>query len=250
MEISNNNIFEGEIKNGIQWDGKGYDRNDKIIYELNNGTGSIEEIHSNIELTYFGEYLNGKRNGKGKELEEDKLIFEGEYSNGEKNGYGKLYNYRGEIIFEGEYLDGKKWKGKRTRGYFHRYIYIQFEGEYLNGKQWNGKGYDEDGNIIYELNNGNGTIKEYSLTDKIKFEGEFLNGEKNGKAKEYNYEGNIIFEGEYSNGERSYGKEYDFFGNLIFEGHFLNRKRNGKGKEYFKNKLIYDGEYLNGERKL
>ena len=27
-------------------------------------------------------------------------------------------------------------------------------------KKWNGKGYDENGNIIYELNNRNGKIKE------------------------------------------------------------------------------------------
>ena len=29
-------------------------------------------------------------------------------------------------------------------------------------KKWNGKGYDENLNIIYELINGNGKIKEYS----------------------------------------------------------------------------------------
>ena len=38
-----------------------------------------------------------------------------------------------------------------------------FEGEYLNGKKWNGKGYDKKGNIIYQLNNGNGNIKLYDM---------------------------------------------------------------------------------------
>ena len=33
---------------------------------------------------------------------------------------------------------------------------LKFEGEYLFDKKWNGKGYDKNGNIIYELNNGNG----------------------------------------------------------------------------------------------
>ena len=28
---------------------------------------------------------------------------------------------------------------------------LKFEGECLNNKKWNGKGYDEEGNIIYEL---------------------------------------------------------------------------------------------------
>ena len=30
----------------------------------------------------------------------------------------------------------------------------------MNNEKWNGKGYDEDGNIIYELINGNGKIKK------------------------------------------------------------------------------------------
>jgi len=37
-----------------------------------------------------------------------KLEFEGEYLNGEKNGNGKEYNYNGKLVFEGEYINGKK----------------------------------------------------------------------------------------------------------------------------------------------
>jgi len=47
-------------------------------------------------MIFEGEYLNGKRNGKGKEYYlDDKLIFE-EY----------------KLKFEGEFLNGKKWNGK------------------------------------------------------------------------------------------------------------------------------------------
>ena len=35
-------------------------------------------------------------------------IYEGEYLNGEKNGKGKEYYDNGQIKFEGEYLNGKK----------------------------------------------------------------------------------------------------------------------------------------------
>ena len=72
-----------------------------------------------------------------------------------KNGKGKEYNNKNELIFEGEYFSGYKIKGKA-------YIKgkVEFEGEYLFNKKWNGKGYDENGNIIYELNNRNGKIKE------------------------------------------------------------------------------------------
>jgi len=35
-------------------------------------------------------------------------MFEGEYLNGEKNGKGKQYDYFGNLMFEGEYLNEKK----------------------------------------------------------------------------------------------------------------------------------------------
>ena len=80
--------------------------------------------------------MNGKRNGKGKEYNSyGNLVFEGEYLYGERNGKGKEYFYGGKM---------------------------KFEGEYLNGKKWNGKGYNGNTNIIYELINGNGKIKEYN----------------------------------------------------------------------------------------
>ena len=62
--------------------------------------------------------------------------------------------------------------------------------------------YDEKRNIIYELINGNGKIKEYYYDDKLEFEGEYLNCLKNGNIKEYDYYNNLIFEGEYLNGKR------------------------------------------------
>ena len=51
------------------------------------------------------------------------------------------------------------------------------------------KGYDENGNIIYELKNGKGTIRKYYNSGKLEFEGEYLNGRINGKGKEYNTDG-------------------------------------------------------------
>ena len=39
---------------------------------------------------------------------DDELIFEGEYLNGKRNGKGKEYNFYGKLIFEGEYLNGER----------------------------------------------------------------------------------------------------------------------------------------------
>ena len=89
------------------------------------------------------------------------------------------------------------------------YIYgiLEYEGEYLLNKKWNGKGYDKKGNIIYELINGNGKVKEYDNYGDLIFIGEYLNGIRNGKGKEYK-NGKIEFDGEYENGRR---KESNYF---------------------------------------
>ena len=169
-----------------------YFSNSYIIYDAK--TKGKEYDSYNNKLLFEVEYLNGERNGQGKEYcEEDIMKFEGEYLKGIKNGKGKEYYLSGEILFEGEYR---------------------------NGKKWNGKGYNLNKNQIYEIKDGKGLIKEYDkeCEGALIFEGEYLNGERNGKGKEYNYLGDIIFEGEYLNGKRNgHGKEYESK-KLKFEG--------------------------------
>ena len=55
---------------------------------------------------FEGEYWNGK--GKEFDIRHVDLLFEGEYLNGLRNGKGKEYDYYGCIIFDGEYLNGEK----------------------------------------------------------------------------------------------------------------------------------------------
>ena len=84
----------------------------------------------------------------------------------------------GELRFEGEYLYNHKRKGKE---YVNKKL--EYDGEYLCDKKWNGKGYDENGNVAYELNKGFGKVKEYNHNGDLLFEGEHLNGEKMEKEK-------------------------------------------------------------------
>ena len=225
----------------------------------------------NINLANY-KIFSGKNivydNGKIKEYDsyDYELLFEGEYLNKKRNGKGKEYNSYGDLEFEGEYLNGKRnGKGKE----FYDSEILKFEGEYLDGKRWNGKGYDMDNNVVYELKNGNGFIKEYNPdTGDIIFEGEYSNGIRNGKGKEY-YRGELIYEGEYLNGERNgKGKEFYIDGKIKFEGEYLYGNKfkgkgydpktnilyelkNGKGfiKEYYYDHvLIYEGEYKDGKK--
>ena len=148
----------------------------------------------------------------------------------DKNGKGEQTYFHSHIVYEGDFLHGKK------NGKIKKYSYkfydkndkkLIFEGEYKNG-----------------LRDGKG--KEYYENGKLKFEGEFLNGNVlNGKG--YNIKGELDYEIINGNG---YIKEYDEKRNyLIYEGEYKNMKRNGKGKEYnYDGKIIFEGEYLDGKR--
>ena len=142
-----------------------------------------------IDIEYYkilsGRYIEieGRENKMIKEylLDTNHLIFEGEYKNGKRNGKGKEYSQYGKLIFEGEYLNGKRnGKGKE----YNQYGKLIFEGEYLNGKKIKGTGYNNNGNVIFVLNEGEG--KEYYNNGKLKFNGEYINGYR------WNGMGNII----------------------------------------------------------
>ena len=197
--------FDGEYYNDKRWTGKSYDKNGNIISEIKEGKGYYKEYYSE-NMIFECDYLNGVRNGKGKIYLNNKLVFEGEYVNGENNGKGKSYDLEGNLSFDGEYLYNRRHKGK----VYHKGK-LEFDGEYLFGKKWNGKGYDENGNVNYELINGKGTIKEYYDNGVLKFEGECLNGKRNGKGKEYNSKGELEFEGEYVNGVKIIKKNRNYY---------------------------------------
>ena len=52
-------------------------------------------------------------------------------------------------------------------------------------KKWNGKGYNKNGNIVYEIKKGKGYIIEYYDNDELKYEGIYLIGKRNRKGKLY-----------------------------------------------------------------
>ena len=63
-----------------------------------NGKGNGKEYDIDGRLIYDGEYLDGERNGKGKEYNNKRLIYEGEFFNGKRSGQGKEYYSIKEII--------------------------------------------------------------------------------------------------------------------------------------------------------
>ena len=77
LEYINGNVFyEGEYLYDKKWNGKSFNGCRNFIIELKNGTGKVKEYYHTGNLEFEREYLNGKRNGKGKEYWNDgKLMF-------------------------------------------------------------------------------------------------------------------------------------------------------------------------------
>ena len=261
--------FEGLYSIGKKWTGTGYDNLGIYSYEIKDGKGIVKEYLPNGQFIFCGQYINGERNGWGKEYFLDKLFFEGEYLNGKRHGKGKELSM-GHITFDGEFLFGKKHGiGKEYNEYND---ILLFEGYYINDrKNGPGKEYDYNGNLIFEgeylfgyKKIGREYIKGKLYYEGIyclnnKYHGKFYDGEGNvinklifgnGKLKDYNSDGFLIFEGEYKNGKKiGKVKEYYRDGVLFFEGDYLNGLKNGKGIEYFdKDRKYYEGSYLNEKK--
>ena len=236
------NLFEGEYLNGRKWNGKISD-NSKFFDKksrMEGGKAFTEEHQFNKNKIYIGNYLNAKKNGKGKEY-----LYSGIY-----------------FIFKGEYLNGKKWNGKIISSSGVKLCEIKegnrykvdsnniennhliFEGEYLEGKKC---GYGKEYRYYKEIKKLENNFHHNFITSTVyflKFEGEYLFDFKK-RGKEYFRNEKLEFEGEYVLNKKWEGKGYDENGNVIYQLH----NGNGKVKEYDNHGvLIFDGEYLNGKK--
>ena len=110
-------IFEGKYKNGKRYEGMEY-------WNYYDG-----DIYTHFEGVCK---QNGKTEGKIY-TDYGNVLFEGEFLNGKKDGIGKEYNHKGLLIFEGEYLDDYRWNGKEKE--YNDDGTIKCENKYLNGKR-------------------------------------------------------------------------------------------------------------------
>lgn len=124
-------------------------------------------------------------------------------------------------------------------------------GEYHNKKP-NGEGKlisPEGTSYIGQWKEGvpHGLGLEIYSQSKGKFQGEYIDGNKNGYGKIF-FEDGSIFEGELKN------NDLDGYGILIwpdqkrYEGQWKNNMMNGKGKMIWPNGMVYEGEYSDNQK--
>lgn len=64
-----------------------------VCYGEPNGKGTLHETINNVDYTYNGSFLNGKKHGNGTLTSEDSTyVYDGEFYENTKHGYGQLLN--------------------------------------------------------------------------------------------------------------------------------------------------------------
>ena len=170
------------------------------IFENGNLVSKAKIIKNidNQKVTYFGEVVDFKKNGKGEETCED-YKYTGEFLGDLKHGQGRLELLKDGNIYEGEFTRGEMTgKGKYIWQNGQRY-----EGDFVNGIK-HGKGiytwpdgFEYNGEYVNGIREGRGI---YKWKDGRVFEGMFKNGKPDGKGK-LTYKGVTIL-CEYKNGKQ------------------------------------------------
>ncbi|WP_139365140.1 MORN repeat-containing protein [Litchfieldia alkalitelluris] len=193
--------------------------------------GNVEYNLKTKKKVYEGEFLNGKRHGKGKEFL-DGFIYIGEFIEGKKHGEGtEVCKNTKTWIYKGQYSEDKRHgQGKeRSNGFLYQGYF----------KEGNRTGYGK----VYEIK-----------SKKLVFKGYYFEGVRQGKGE--HFINKSYFEGTFMSGQLTTGNEYVLDGNnedylLIYTGDFLEFQKHGKGIEYDINTghVIYIGIYEFNKRK-
>ena len=217
----------------------------KKFFIIKNETRSHRTSNSTSDSIYIGNYVNKKRNGKGKLILADQSYYEGDFKDGEfdGNGYYRTRNY----TYKGQFLAGKKSGKGKMECFSSKSIY---EGEFKNDKK-EGYGIEKfnDGSVykgFYSqgMKQGNGILSLKKEKNNSIFEGEFRNDKIWGKGK-YKWDNGKEYEGEWENNEISgYGILTEK--NLKHIGYFSHDKKEGYGASfYLEHKFVLLGKWVN-----
>ena len=217
----------------------------KQFFMLRNEVGSHRTSYSTSDSLYIGNYVNKKRNGRGKLILADQSYYEGNFKDGEFDGSGYLRtrNY----TYKGQFTAGKKNGKGKLESFDTKSIY---EGEFKNDKK-EGYGIEKfkDGSIYkgyysQDMKEGIGILTLRKERNSSIFEGEFKKDKIWGKGK-YIWDNDKQYEGEWENNEIS-GFGILTEKNVKHVGYFSHDKKEGYGASfYIDKKFALSGKWVN-----
>lgn len=107
---------------------------DNLAVEPKKNKLKTEKVIFDHGITYEGQTIDGKRNGKGKQIWPDGTVYEGEWSDDKAMGKGKLIHGDGDV-YEGEWNEDKA----NGKGVYINTSGARYEGEWKNDLR-HGKG--------------------------------------------------------------------------------------------------------------
>lgn len=140
-------VYKFQLYTGEFIEGKRSGSGQLKIFKQDGDTNLREIINSQPSYHYEGEFLLNKKEGMGKETNDDGEVYDGEFSNGKRNGKGNLTNkeltYQGEFEngqFNGEgscnWKDGRAYMGEWSEGFKHgRGEFLWPDGRIYKGSQ-------------------------------------------------------------------------------------------------------------------
>ena len=193
-------------------------------------------------VVYEGEYLAGKKHGKGKSTHPNGNVYEGGWRNDKRHGEG-TYTFDSGEMYEGQWLgDNIHGEGKYTSTSGEVY-----EGQWLNNKrQGQGKDTYANGDEMYKGqwfdNKWHGQGK-FTHSNGDVYEGGWRMGKKHGKGK-FTSPNVIGYEGQWLNDKMHGQGTLTHADGGVFEGQWLDSKMHGQGKVTHANGDVYEGQWL------
>ena len=197
LEMVTGVVYEGKFKENlihgqgmVQWpDSSSYKGSFKL--GLKHGSGIYKNPKKGV--IYEGEWVEGKREGKGRLTLKDGSVYEGEFKSGLKEGKGKL------VYPSGNYYDGI-WKGGKKEG--DGIMKWQQDGQRYKGN-WSCDRPNGQGDLIWLEQNG------LNKVFRNRYSGNFDNNKRSGLGKFF-YANGAIYEGEWKgNIKHGYGVYYN-----------------------------------------
>jgi len=195
--------YEGEMQNN-KYAGKGLLTEKRYLFRIKDNFFSFFQ-----EINYSGEFVNGKKHGKGKEIltniidDSVNYEYEGNFINGSKDGFGIIKYGENNFVkrYEGFFQKDKSFQiygivnfksGDKYEGFFENGIkdYLGLYSFYDNTSQKFIEKYF--GGYSYDARNGIGrTIVEDEKEDKMLI-GTYKKGEKEGKFQMVIFKSEVI----------------------------------------------------------